>query len=303
MRKFFFLHYFLTLFAICCLYTLSFSQEMKIIRVVENKIIGDKGSKHGITQEQTFAIYRLTATGRRPIGSARVFIVKSTICALDILYNEERYPVKVGDMLMAMEEKDEPVPPAAAVVSPPPPEKKSSNRGKFGIRGGIGTDISGGLVYGGNFNYLFPTVPSPFEVGVVVFGGSFEETTSEEINTYVEKTNILVIGVLGNYLVNYNRFASGVFFLVGSGFGFIDVAWEESSDTDESLGNPLPGGGSVQSDEGSAFGFIFNAGLGYKFSNSGDIRLEIPVFIITSAPSDASSVIPTFTLTIGFRFN
>lgn len=188
--------------------------------------------------------------------------------------------------------------PTGTIADPP----SGPYKGRFGIRGGVGTDISGGLVFGGSLNYLLPSYSNPFEIGLVGFTGSFEETT-EEFHTYVEKTDILVIGLFSNYLIHYIQHSQAIFFLVGAGLAFIEVDWEESSDTDESLGPPLPGGGSIQSDEGSTFGFIFNLGMGYKFSNNVDVRLEIPVFIITSAPGKASSVAPTLVLTLGVGFN
>ena len=55
--------------------------------------------------------------------------------------------------------------------------------------------------------------------------------------------------------------------------------------------------------KGSVFGFIFDIGFGYKFSNKVDARFEIPVFILTSSPEKASPVVPTFVFTLGMRFN
>lgn len=177
----------------------------------------------------------------------------------------------------------------------------SANPGSFGIRAGIGTDISGGIAYGGGINYLFETSSNPVEVGLVVYGGSFEETT-EEFHTYTEKTDILVIGVMANYLFNYQKDKQGLFFLLGGGIGAVSVEWEESSPTDESLGPPLAGGGSKQTDEGSSAGFVLDLGIGYKFNGPVDMRFEIPIIIITGAPEKASSIAPTFTLSLGVRF-
>jgi hypothetical protein len=183
-------------------------------------------------------------------------------------WNKTQAEIKAmfGSVQEMFNESQTPLSKLTVTIADPP---SGPNKGRFGIRGGVGTDISGGLVFGGSLNYLLPTYSNPFEIGLVVFGGSFEETT-EEFHTYVEKTDILVIGLSGNYLINYNQSSQGLFFLVGTGLAFIDVTWEESSDTDESLGPPLPGGGSIQSDEGSSFGFIFDLGIGYKFSNNVD---------------------------------
>jgi opacity protein-like surface antigen len=170
----------------------------------------------------------------------------------------------------------------------------------FGIRGGIGTDITGGIAYGGSINYQFPAGNNWLEVGPIFYIGHFEETT-EEFHTYEETTDLTVFGVMANYLINYPT-ESGVFFVVGAGFAAVSVEWEETSETDVSLGTPLPGGGSKQSEDGTAGGTVLNVGAGYKFSGNVDARAEIPVIIIAGAPGEASAVAPTFTITVGFRF-
>jgi hypothetical protein len=284
-------------------YTPVFSQKMKVIRVAVEKIAGDKGSNDGVAENQKYTIYRETSAGLRTIGTAQVFVVKSSVCGLNILYNQPDYLVKTGDILVIMEDSPiPPVAPAVALTDPPDEKTPSTNKGRIGIRGGIGTDVSGGLVFGGSLNYLLPTYSNPFELGFVVFTGRFEETT-EDVHTYLEQTEILVFGLFGNYLINYNQRSNGLFFLVGTGIGYIEVALEESSETDESLGPLLPGGGSRQFEEASAFGFIFDLGFGYKFSNNIDARFEAPVFIITSSPGETSSVVPTFVFSLGVRFN
>lgn len=174
--------------------------------------------------------------------------------------------------------------------------------GSFGIRGGVGTDISGGLAYGGSVNYMIPAGGNAVEIGATVFGGSFEETTEEEINTYEETTDLFVVGVIANYLLNYSPDKSGLFVLAGAGLGVVTVEWEERSDTDTSLGTPLPNGGSKQAEDGTAGGSIVNIGAGFSAGNGFDMRLEIPVIVIFSAPGEAASVAPALTLTAGFRF-
>ncbi len=172
----------------------------------------------------------------------------------------------------------------------------------FGIRGALGTDITGGIAYGAGANYMLSLQKDALELGIILFGGSFEETTDEGMYTYNETTDIFVFALLANYLYRYSPGQPGSFFIAGFGLGSISVEWEEESPNDESLGTPLPGGGSKQSDEGSAAGTIFNVGAGYSFANRLDLRFEVPVFLTFSAPGEASSVIPTFTLSAGYRF-
>jgi hypothetical protein len=173
---------------------------------------------------------------------------------------------------------------------------------RIGIRGGVGTDVNLGLAYGAGVNFLLDAGGNAVELGVVLFGGSFDETSNNGYNTYDETTDIFVFGLMANYLINYAPRESGLFFVVGMGLGAISVAWEETSATDTSLGTPLPGGGSMQSVEGSTAGTIFNLGIGGSFKNGIDIRAELPVILAFDAPGDASSVIPTATATIGYRF-
>ena len=213
-------------------------------------------------------------------------LVKDNAPALKVTKLNPYQKVQAGDMLVSKQS---------------PGNDQTSNTGSFGLRGGIGTDISGGIAYGAAINYLFPTVNHPFEVGLSIYGGSFEET-SEEFHTYVETTDIFVIGVLGNYLIDYQPGRQGMFFVTGVGIGAISMEWEETSKTDESLGTPLPGGGSKQDAEGSGAGMLLNLGIGYQMQGNFDVRFEIPIFVVFDAPAGASSFIPTFTLTAGLRF-
>jgi hypothetical protein len=81
-----------------------FAQEMIVIRVGNDKIAGDKGSNGGVSENQKYTIYRKTPAGLRPIGKARVSVVKITVCVPNILENEAEFPVKAGDILLFMEE-------------------------------------------------------------------------------------------------------------------------------------------------------------------------------------------------------
>ncbi len=171
----------------------------------------------------------------------------------------------------------------------------------IGIRGGLGTDIEGGLALGAGVNYLVAAGKGSAELGVLLFGGSFEETT-EEFHTYEETTDLFVFGLLATYLHNHEPNRTAPYVLAGFGLGAINVEWEERSDTDSSLGTPLPGGGSKQAEDGSAGGTVFTVGGGMAFESGVDVRAELPIIVTFSAPGEASSVIPTFIATVGFRF-
>ncbi|TES91448.1 MAG: hypothetical protein E3J87_07810 [Candidatus Cloacimonadota bacterium] len=172
---------------------------------------------------------------------------------------------------------------------------------RIGIRGGIGTDINLGLAFGVGANFLLAG-NSPVELGALIFKSHSTDETTIGIHEYDETTDILVIGVTGNYLIGYEPTKSSTFFVTGGGVGIINVDWEEKSYTDESLGEYLDGGGSKMSNEGTAAGFILNLGAGKVFNNGFDIRFEMPIIIITDTPGEASSFVPTFTLTGGIAF-
>ncbi|MEJ2104235.1 MAG: hypothetical protein P8X47_06615 [Ignavibacteriaceae bacterium] len=178
------------------------------------------------------------------------------------------------------------------------PSIAQDDNGSFSIRGGLGTDINGGLGYGFGLGYKFPY--SNFELTAVLFAHSSEETT-EDFHTYTETTDLFVYGIMGNYLIGYRDKMSGWFGVVGIGFAAISVDWEESSPTDESLGTPLPGGGSKQSESGTGGGSVINAGFGYSFGNL-SLRAEFPVIFAFSPPGGATGVAPTFIAMLSYTF-
>jgi hypothetical protein len=173
---------------------------------------------------------------------------------------------------------------------------------RIGIRAGIGTDKTFGLAYGAGGNYLLTYPKSSLELGVLLFGGSFDETSDEGIHTYEETTDIFVFAAMANYLIGHTPQQPGMFFIAGIGLGSVSIEWEERSSTDVSLGTPLPGGGSMQSEDGSAGGTVFNLGVGSAFAGGFDVRAELPVIVTFSAPGESSAVVPTLIVTAGYRF-
>lgn len=179
---------------------------------------------------------------------------------------------------------------------------KTEPTGTASLRAGIGTDIEGGIAFGGQIGYVLFQQLHAWELGLGVFAGSYDETSDNGFNTYNETTDLLVIGVLGNYLFRYSMDAPGPYFLLGAGVGVVSVSWEESSTTDTSLGTPLPGGGSMQSEDGSAGGVLLNLGIGHRFTRQFDLRASVPTFFIGGSDERDGKVIPTFTITAGLNF-
>lgn len=174
---------------------------------------------------------------------------------------------------------------------------QTDQTGTFGIRAGIGTDITLGIAYGAGFNYR---LQENMELGLVLFGGKFTESTDNGFNVYDETTNIFALAAQANWLFSHRPDETKPYFIAGTGLAFISYDWEESSETDTSLGTPLPGGGSMQSESGSTGGIIFNLGLGYTFSSPFDLRFEIPIMVPFGIEN--VGVIPLFMLTAGYRF-
>jgi hypothetical protein len=174
---------------------------------------------------------------------------------------------------------------------------QTDQTGTFGVRVGIGTDISLGIAYGAGFNYR---MQENMELGLTLFGGKFSETSDNGSNLYEETTNIFAIAAQANWLFSHRPDEAKIFFIAGTGLAFISYEWTESSATDTSLGTPLPGGGSQQSEDGGTGGLIFTLGLGHTFSSPFDLRFEVPIMVPFGI--DNVSVVPLFMLTAGYRF-
>ena len=172
----------------------------------------------------------------------------------------------------------------------------------IGLRGGLGMDISGGLAFGAAGNYQIDLDGSVAELGINLFGGGYKDEETSGLHTYTETTSLLLFGVMANYLFNYQPGVGGPFFVAGAGLAAVSVSWTEESATDTSLGTPLPGGGSKQTVDAFAGGSALNLGGGYLFENGVDVRFEIPTILIFGGPGRSASVVPTFTITGGYRF-
>jgi len=171
-----------------------------------------------------------------------------------------------------------------------------------GLRAGLGTDISGGIAYGMTLTYSRLLPVNAWEFGFSIYGGSFEEDSDNGFNDYHEETDVRVFAVMANHMWGYAKGAKTTYMMVGGGAGVFSVDWLEQSPNDTSLGTPFGANGSQQSEEGSSAGTLLNLGVGHRFTNQFDMRLETPVFFIFSAPGEATAVAPTITLTAGYRF-
>ena len=168
------------------------------------------------------------------------------------------------------------------------------------VRANLGTDISAGLGYGVGLRFLERTGSgTAFEFGPDLYMSKSTYTT-EETHTYEETTELTVFAVRVNQLSGYRPGSDSRYFIYGAGAAAINVNWNEKSATDTSLGTPCCGGGSMQSEEGTAFTGIINVGVG-KSSNGMDLRLEFPMLIFFSPVGGAAAIAPTMTVSAGFN--
>ena len=105
-----------------------------------------------------------------------------------------------------------------------------------------------------------------------------------------------------NILFGYTPRVAGLYYLAGTGAAAVSVSWEERSATDTSLGTPLPGGGSKDEEDGADGALIAAIGIGYTFGGGLDVRAELPVLIFVGGVGEASTIAPTFTVALGYRF-
>jgi len=171
-----------------------------------------------------------------------------------------------------------------------------------GIQAGVGTDLNLGLAVGLKASVMpFDIDVNPLEVGVEVFYSNSTETSDNGVNEYEEQTELIILGVMANYLYNYSLEDPSFFLVAGVGIAGISMWWEERSLTDVSLGIPWKTG-SRQEAEGIAAGAVLSVGGGYAFAKGFEIRLEIPVIFIFGPYGEASAIAPALTLMGGYRF-
>jgi hypothetical protein len=174
--------------------------------------------------------------------------------------------------------------------------------GRAGIRAGVGADISGGIAGGGQIDYTLFRGPNSFELGALVFGGTFSEDSNNGFNDYFEETTVIAFAAIANYLFRHSLETPGPYFVVGGGVGGFSVSWREESPTDTSLGSPLSGGGSFQEEDGTAGGAILNFGIGQRFNERVDGRIQVPTFFISGGEERSEQIVPTLTVTLGIGF-
>jgi hypothetical protein len=180
-----------------------------------------------------------------------------------------------------------------------------SNHSGFGIRGGIGTDITFSPGFGLGAFYVLAPDPyssSNWDLGFDIYYSSVSEDETEGSLKYEDNTKVLVFGFRANGLFNYHPYKSGVYFIAGTGLIFANVDWKE----DIIYSYPYAPHTEHWSDDAFSVGNILNLGVGLTFGSGVEARFETPFLIFYSVPGygsrSASSVVPTFTLSVLYRF-
>jgi len=176
------------------------------------------------------------------------------------------------------------------------------NHSGFGIRGGIGTDITGGLGFGVGAFYIPSS--SNWDLGLDIYYANISETETGTDVKRNDNTKLLVFAFRSNYLINYNPKKSGVYFLAGAGFVLSSVSWKETITYDPIRYPNI--GPEHWSDDALSFGNVLNLGVGLKLGGGLETRLETPLLIFYGTPGhgsqNAGTIAPTFTLNLLYRF-
>lgn len=164
---------------------------------------------------------------------------------------------------------------------------------KFAVGGHVGTDITGGLGFGGGLAYILAPGGASYghEFAVDYFFHEYDESGSGES----EYTDLSIIAFRANWLWNYNPGQSGVYFITGVGFVYamLDYTIEYSAAT--------YGQFSSETYDYTSVGNAINLGIGWTSASGIGARLETPMIFFYSSGS-ASSFVPTFTLAVKFIF-
>jgi len=180
-----------------------------------------------------------------------------------------------------------------------------SNYSGFGIRGGIGTDVTFSPGFGIGAFYILAPDPyssSNWDLGFDIYYSSVSEDETEGSIKYEDNTKVFVFGFRANGLFNYQPYKTSVYFITGAGLVFANVDWEEKV----IYSSPYLPHTEHWSDDAFSVGNILNLGVGLTFGSSFEARFETPFLIFYSVPGygtrSANSVVPTFTLSALYRF-
>jgi len=163
----------------------------------------------------------------------------------------------------------------------------------FAVGGHIGTDVTGGIGFGGGLAYILVPAGSAFgyEFGLDFFYHGYEET--DEGST--EKVNLSIFVVRSNWLWNYSHKQDQVYFVSGVGFVVAMVEWNNEYDP------AVYGYSLTETEDYTSVGNVINLGVGYSTASGFGVRLETPMLFFYNT-GNAASFVPTFTIGVKIIF-
>jgi hypothetical protein len=173
----------------------------------------------------------------------------------------------------------------------------------FGVRGGVGVDSSGKLVYDAQIGLTDLSGSTNVEVAIRGLGEAFSTRSYQTQRASLtfdndEELSVWGIGLTADFLFGH---ASGTYWMLGLGVGPLWYAWRLES-TDPRVGEPLPEGGGFLEEEGVSVGSFLSAGVGQRLHRRVDLRAGATLVLLPSTDlREELETIPAFTLTAGIR--
>lgn len=187
---------------------------------------------------------------------------------------------------------------ALALASLPAAAEESSPQSPvFSARAGLGTDINLGVAVGGGFGWLkeFAGLP-PVDFGIDFYYYDGTEISEEQVgpslNTYEDKTTLMVFAVSADFLHGYEAGARGFYYLTGLGAAAVSVEWVGYSADDPSYND---------SRDYASAGLLVKLGVAYAFGKGLELRLVAPILVF-EGPQDSLGFAPMLNLAAALRF-
>jgi len=176
----------------------------------------------------------------------------------------------------------------------------------LGVRAGAGVDREGKLVYDGRIGLADLSGSTAVEVALRGFGEASSTKTYESARISRrwenrEEMRVWSVGLMADILLRHGRETRGPYFMLGLGLGPVWYDWRRESE-DPSVGDPVPEGGSVLTQDGVILGSMLSAGLGQRLHRRVDLRVQGTVAFVPSTDlREELTFVPFLTLTTGVR--
>ena len=163
----------------------------------------------------------------------------------------------------------------------------------FGLRFGIGSDLSLGISYRVEIDYR---LVEDFEFGLLVLGTSSLRTKQSGNDTYTESRRMSFFGGVGSWLFYHRPDEIKPYYLLSVGGGLL--SYQKTGYNPNRQGH-VSYYSSPYYINTSAEAIMFGFGVGYTIKSPLDLALDLPLIIPLT---DKVGPIPLFMLTVGFKF-